>query len=414
MVAAVSRSANSQNTIQPADFSANDPFHVAVEGLANNTWLPDQSGRWFYERARGSYGALELKASIRASEKRRFASETPKRRRFSKTDLAKYLNVWDGLPYLVSFGNQKNFQSFMQLMKEQYPTGFVPDAEWYRSFIAKAIVFRAAQDVVKARKFPAYQANITIYTVACLAWKAGARIDLERIWQQQSISTQLHSLIDRWSVEIDRRLRETAMSRMPSEWAKKKECWLAIKEMELEIPLPASPEVRAADHESDEELKRSESGDDREEVSGAIDRDEVILDVRQLFGRGGPRDSDEAIVELARQMGYRRTGSRIREGLDAVLRVAVRRGILINTEEGFTISTQNIADYEREFLSEQFIESMPSRSWVDIDESIRTFARWLGFRRTGANIEGAVRSVIGNLVQNGSLESNGSQIRRRA
>jgi hypothetical protein len=52
MVAAVSRSANSQNTVQPADFSANDPFHTTVETLANNTWLPDQSGRWFYERAR--------------------------------------------------------------------------------------------------------------------------------------------------------------------------------------------------------------------------------------------------------------------------------------------------------------------------------------------------------------------------
>ena len=101
MVAAVSRSANSQNTIQPADFSANDPFHVAVENLANNTWLPDQKGRWFYERARGSYGAAELKASFKASEKRRFANETPKERRFSKTDLAKCL------PNLVSFGNRK-------------------------------------------------------------------------------------------------------------------------------------------------------------------------------------------------------------------------------------------------------------------------------------------------------------------
>jgi AIPR protein len=66
MVAAVSKSANSQNTVQPADFSANDPFHVTVEKLANNTWLPDGKGRWFYERARGSYGAAELKASFAA------------------------------------------------------------------------------------------------------------------------------------------------------------------------------------------------------------------------------------------------------------------------------------------------------------------------------------------------------------
>ena len=36
MVSAVSRYANSQNTIQTADFSANDPFHVAIESLANH------------------------------------------------------------------------------------------------------------------------------------------------------------------------------------------------------------------------------------------------------------------------------------------------------------------------------------------------------------------------------------------
>ena len=153
MVAAVSRSANSQNTVQPADFSANDPFHVAVENVANNTWLPDQSGRWFYERARGSYGALLFKASFKAGEKRRFASETPKERRFSKTDLAKYLNAWDGYPHLVSFGNQKNFQNFMQALKDRYPEGFVPDEAWYRAFVAKAIVFRTCRESSRPGSF---------------------------------------------------------------------------------------------------------------------------------------------------------------------------------------------------------------------------------------------------------------------
>lgn len=87
MVAAISRSANSQNTVQPADFSANDPFHVRVEHLANNVWLTDGTGRWFYERARGAYGAQESRVAARASQKRAFARETPKDRRFAKTDL---------------------------------------------------------------------------------------------------------------------------------------------------------------------------------------------------------------------------------------------------------------------------------------------------------------------------------------
>jgi hypothetical protein len=245
MVAAVSRSANSQNTIQPADFSANDPFHVAVETIANNTWLSDQKGRWFYERARGSYGAAEIKAAFKASDKRRFANETPKERRFSKTDLAKCLNAWDGLPNLVSFGNQKNFQSFMQAMKERYPEGFVPDEGWYREFIAKVIVFRTVQAIVKARKFPAYQANIAAYTVACISWKSGGRIDFERIWSQQSVSKDMRAMIDKWAIEVDRQLRETAGSRMPSEWAKKADCWEAVRSARLELPEPLPMEMQA-------------------------------------------------------------------------------------------------------------------------------------------------------------------------
>jgi hypothetical protein len=244
MVAAVSRCANSQNTVQPADFSANDPFHVAVESLANNTWLPDHKGRWFYERARGTYGAAELKASFRTSEKRRFASETPKERRFSKTDLAKYLNAWDGLPHSVSFGNQKNFQFFTQAMKDRYPDGFIPDEEWFQEFIAKAIVFRTTQKVVKALKFPAYQANIAAYTVACISRKLGARINLKDIWSRQSVSDEMGTVIEKWAIDVDRRLRETAKSRMPSEWAKKIECWEGMREMSLQLPDPVPIEMQ--------------------------------------------------------------------------------------------------------------------------------------------------------------------------
>ena len=247
MVTAVSRSANSQNTIQPADFSANDPFHVAVETLSNNIWLPDHSGRWFYERARGSYGAAELRAS-RAAEKRRLASETPKSRRFSKTDLGKYLNAWEGLPHLVSFGNQKNFQSFMQRMKEQHPDGLAPDEAWYKAFISKTILFRTVQAIVKAQKFPAYQANIAAYTVACISWKTGGRVDFNRIWAHQALSPKMQALIKDWAVAIDKELRRTAGSRMPSEWAKKAECWESVRDLALRLPdpLPAEMQVQIA------------------------------------------------------------------------------------------------------------------------------------------------------------------------
>jgi hypothetical protein len=247
MVTAVSRSANSQNTIQPADFSANNPFHVAIESLSNNIWLPDHSGRWFYERARGSYGAAELRASFRATDTRRFARETPKNRRFSKTDLAKYLNAWDGLPHLVSFGNQKNFQFFMQGLKEQYPDGFTPDEPWYKAFVAKAILFRTVQAIVKT---------------ASISWKSGGRIDFDRIWSQQALSSEMHGMINDWAPQIDRELRRSAGSKMPSEWAKKAECWEAVRDLTLELPQPLPPEMQvqfaAANSHGNRSTRRNE------------------------------------------------------------------------------------------------------------------------------------------------------------
>jgi AIPR protein len=89
----------------------------------------------------------------------RFARETPKSRRFSKTDLAKYLNAWDGLPHAVSRGGQKNFQASMQALKDNHSEGFVPDREWYEGFIAKAVLFREVQAIAKSLRFPAYQAT---------------------------------------------------------------------------------------------------------------------------------------------------------------------------------------------------------------------------------------------------------------
>lgn len=242
MVAAISRSANSQNTVQPADFSANDPFHVAVESLAANAWLPGESGRWFYERARGSYGAAEAKAALKASDRQRFKRETPKERRFSKTDLARYMNTWEGYPHQVSFGGQKNFQFFMQRLKERYPDGFVPDEAWFRRLVAVAVMHRALTKVVRAVGFPAYQVNIVTYVLSWLGWATGGRIDFELVWQRQSVSGELAALFDQWARAADQVLRTTAGSRMPTEWAKKEACWDAFK-----TALPALPEPLPAE-----------------------------------------------------------------------------------------------------------------------------------------------------------------------
>ena len=241
MVASVSRAANRQNTVQQADFSAGDPFHREIETLANNGWLETGRGRWFYERARGSYLAAEQKAALRVSEQKAFREQTPKSRRFGKLDLARYLSAWDGFPWRVAFGGQKNFESYMQRRKETAAP--VPDDAWFQRLIAIAILYRTTERLIRAMRFPAYGANITAYLVAALGDRTGGRIDFDLVWRWQSLSPEMEALIGRWAPSIDGSLRAGVGSRNPTEWFKKEDCWTDLRAHLPNLGDPLPPEL---------------------------------------------------------------------------------------------------------------------------------------------------------------------------
>lgn len=241
MVSSISRAANRQNTVQLADFSANDPFHQQIETLANTTWLDDGKGRWFYERARGSYLAAEQKAAYKVSDTKMFRQQTPKQRRLSKLDVARYLSAWESLPDKVCLGGQKNFQIFMQRLKDS-PIA-EPDQNWFKRLIAIAVLYRAAEKKIKSMKFPAYGSQITAYVVAGISHRSGGRVDFGRLWSKQAISPELEQIIADWAPKLDAVMRESACQRNPSEWYKKADCWKDIQDKLPELADPLPPEL---------------------------------------------------------------------------------------------------------------------------------------------------------------------------
>lgn len=241
MVASISRAANRQNVVQLADFSANDPFHQQVENLANTTWLEDGKGRWFYERARGSYLAAEQKAAYRKSDQKSFRLQTPKQRRLSKLDVARYMSAWLGLPDKVCLGGQKNFQNFMQGLKSEPPPSL--DQVWFKRLIAIAVLYRAAERKVRSLKFPAYGAQITAYVVSGLSHRTGGRVDFEKLWTKQTVSPELEDLIAEWAISLNEVMRNSAGQKNPSEWFKKADCWKDIREQLPTLGDPLPPEL---------------------------------------------------------------------------------------------------------------------------------------------------------------------------
>ena len=241
IVPRISTFANTQNKIQVADFSANDPFHRRIEELSRTIWAPAQGGQkphnWFYERARGQYADMLTREST-AKRKKEYKETHPL---FTKTDLAKYENTWDQLPYQVSEGAQKNFHKFMLRLKER--KGFVPDESYYHNLIAKAILFRQTEKLVQKQQYGGYRANIVTYTLAFISFKTAQRIDLDRIWKEQCLSPVMEQEIIDVSKFVQQMIVNPPGGANVSEWCKKEKCWQMIRDYDYSISLTLEKEL---------------------------------------------------------------------------------------------------------------------------------------------------------------------------
>lgn len=244
LVSDISRYANSQNAVRQSDLSANKPFHIEIEKLSRSVYCPDGVGQWFYERAAGSYNTLLAREGTTPARLKALKDAIPSTRRVTKTDLAKYLNAWDCKPDIVSKGSQKNFDFFMA--SQSSPDGRerpLPSVVDFKAMMAKAILYREAQKVLRPM-FQAFQANVTAYTVAVLAGRLGARIDLDRIWAKQGLSSELLAQITTWAKEANDVLHRSSGGRMISEWAKRPECSEAVLGADYSQPRDDIPEVK--------------------------------------------------------------------------------------------------------------------------------------------------------------------------
>lgn len=245
LVSDISRYANSQNAVRQSDLSANKPFHIDVERLSLSVYCPDGTGRWFYERAAGSYNTLLAREGVTPAKLRALKESMPAGRRITKTELAKYFMAWDGQPDVVSLGSQKCFDRFMSGMadSEAGSGAPAPDVAYFKSIAAKALLFKTVHKAARPL-VPAFLANVAAYTVAVISKTYGEPFDLDRIWSRQAISPQLVEQANIWAREVYDRLLETANGKMISEWAKRPECLEAMFSRPFSSPVIDVPEAR--------------------------------------------------------------------------------------------------------------------------------------------------------------------------
>lgn len=245
VVPRISEYANTQNRVNAADFFSNHPFHVRMAEFSRRLWAPARQGeqretKWFYERARGQY--LDAQSKLTPAEQKRFKAEYPKPQMFTKTDLAKFENVFDDHPRWVNLGSQKNFGRYaVRIGKEWEKSSEGFNELYFRRAIARGILFRATEHLVKDQPWynGGYRANIVAYTLAMLGEvtrRKRTSVNYSKIWAAQALDEQILMALDIISTAVnDDIIQPPSGISNVSEWCKREGCWARLMDKAPEI-----------------------------------------------------------------------------------------------------------------------------------------------------------------------------------
>ncbi|MEU4516238.1 AIPR family protein [Nonomuraea wenchangensis] len=242
LVPKISRFANSQNTINEADFEASSPFHRELQALSRSVWAPAADGttrqtRWYYERVRGQYQVDRARRGTGAAQ-RAFDAENPRNQRFTKTDAARYEMTFLLQPHVVSLGAQKAFQHWTVNVVANRES--LPDAEYFNNLVAKRIFFEQGRSEIR-KQFPpgaGYLANVTTYTLARLSTSIDLPSALSTIWRAQGLPEELRASIRDLSWKVRELLLDAPGSGNVTEWCKKEACWESVRSLRWTSPPP--------------------------------------------------------------------------------------------------------------------------------------------------------------------------------
>jgi hypothetical protein len=245
IVPKISEYSNTQTKVSASDLRANSAFHAELERAMRTLLAPaanagSEDTHWFYERARGQYQNAVNKLPTKP-QKDKWKARNPQSQKFTKTDLAKYLNAWEMQPEIVCLGSEKNFAKFTEELTEK---PILVDKIFCRDLVAKAILFRRTDKIVAELNFGGWKANIVAHTVAKLAHATGQRLDLDHIWRTQDITPPTMSALRDLALRVHAILNSPPPGKTNAgEWSKDERAWQRVRDLNWEVPAGLTVEL---------------------------------------------------------------------------------------------------------------------------------------------------------------------------
>lgn len=233
----ISRFANSQNKVSELDLSSNNPYFVQIENLSRKKYVVNPENRnqsflWFFERANGQYRETLNKQT--PSQQKKFKEQNPSNLKFVKSDVAKFINVWELEPHYVSQGSQKNFIHFTKKVNEAVSKNKLPGENFYRKLIANAILFKTIDKLFGRKNVDAIgdtnlKSFTVAYTVSYFHHLTKCRLDLWKIYEEQKTDDVLNGYFKSVLHFVYKHLVAEANNSLISEYAKRESSWAKLK-----------------------------------------------------------------------------------------------------------------------------------------------------------------------------------------
>lgn len=297
IVPLISRFANSQNAVNETDFFSNSLFHRRIEEISKRVSAPPVAGKhleskWFYERARGSYLNERGREATPAKQKA-FDEKFPKTQLITKTDLARYFNIWAQKPHEVSKGAQKNFMAFAEPISRDF-TSEIGRAKYgddfFKEMIVVAIIYKALHKAIQKVDWyeTGYLANIVAYTISRLSLELGTKsltLDWLKIWKNQAISASMEKqLLEVARLMLGVLTDSNRKHQNVTEWAKTEACWTAASNCKLSLSGSFAAELLPIGGEIERERKIVAR--DRGKILGESEKIQRLLAVTESGWEG--------------------------------------------------------------------------------------------------------------------------------
>lgn len=234
----ISRFANSQNKVSELDLSSNNPYFIQIESFSRKKYVvnpenKNQSFLWFFERANGQYRETLNKQT--PAQQKKFKEQNPSDKKFVKSDVAKFINVWELEPHYVSQGSQKNFIQYLKKVEDLAKKNKLPGENFYRKLIANAILFKTVDKLFGRKNVDAIgdtnlKSFTVAYTVSYFHFLTNNRLDLWKVYEEQKTNDTLNGYLKSILLFVYKHLVREANNSLISEYAKRESSWTKLKE----------------------------------------------------------------------------------------------------------------------------------------------------------------------------------------